>query len=53
MKMSQRLDNPFHANAPFQYPLKTEKPGFSDDFRGYRNGTQALNGFRNFIKYKQ
>ena len=32
--------NPFHANVPFLYPLKTsENQRFSDVFGGYRNGT--------------
>ena len=35
--------NPFHANVPFLYPLKTsENQRFSDMFRGYRNGTPAV-----------
>ena len=38
--------NPFHANVPFLYPLKTsENPEFSDAFRGYIYGTFAWSGF--------
>ena len=34
--------NPFQANGPFPYHLKTsEKLWFADVFRGYRNGTFA------------
>ena len=34
-----RFINPFLANVPFPYPLKTsENQGFSDVFRVYRNG---------------
>ena len=37
---SFHLINPFYANVPFLYPLKTsENLWFSDVFRGYRNGT--------------
>ena len=33
--------NPFHANVPFLYPLKTENHRFCGVFKGYRNGTLA------------
>ena len=34
--------NPFQANVPFLYPLKTpENQMFFDVFRGYRKGTLA------------
>ena len=37
--------NPFLANAPILYPLKTpENERFSDVFRGYKLGTLAANG---------
>ena len=37
--------NPFLANAPILYPLKTpENERFSDVFRGYKLGTLATNG---------
>ena len=37
--------NPFQANAPFLYPLKTsENHRFSGVFRGYRNGELAGTG---------
>ena len=37
--------NPFLANAPILYPLKTpENQRFSDVFRGYKLGTLATNG---------
>ena len=37
--------NPFQANAPFLYPLKTlENLQFSDVFRGNRKGTLTWNG---------
>ena len=40
------LINPFQANIPFLYPLKTsENRSFSDVFRGYRNGKLDWNGF--------
>ena len=39
---SSCLINPFQANVPFLYPLKTsENLWFSDVFRGYRKGTLA------------
>ena len=45
--------NPFHANFPFLYPLKTsENLWFSDVFRGYTNETlarKALQGFKMYI----
>ena len=37
--------NPFQANAPILYPLKTsENLWFSGVFRGYKMGTLARNG---------
>ena len=37
--------NPFQANVPYLYPLKTSgNLWFSDVFRGYRKGTLAWNG---------
>ena len=37
--------NPFQANVPFLYALKTsENQRFSNDFRGYRNEPLAWNG---------
>ena len=41
--------NPFYANLPFLYPLKTtENPWFSGIFRGYTNGTLAMaNAWKN------
>ena len=42
--------NPFHANVPFLYPLKTsENKMFSDVFRGCRNGALVWKGLINFI----
>ena len=39
--------NPFQPNVPFLFPLKTsENLWFSNIFRGYRNGTLALNGLQ-------
>ena len=39
------LVNPFLANVPILYPLKTpENQRFSDVFRGYKMGTLARNG---------
>ena len=39
--------NPFHANVPFLYTLKTsENHRFADFFRGFRNGTLTQNGLR-------
>ena len=37
--------NPFLANVPILYPLKTpQNQGFSGVFRGYKMGTLARNG---------
>ena len=45
--------NPFLANVPILYPLKTpENQRFSGVFRGYKMGTLARNGLnvhRNYI----
>ena len=39
--------NPFLANVPILYPLKTpENLWFSEVFRGYKMGTLARNGLR-------
>ena len=44
-KHLQNTFNPFQANVPFLYPLKTsENLWFSEVFRGYRKGTLAWNG---------
>ena len=43
--LNPTLLNPFQANVPFLYPLKTsENLWFSDVSRGYRKGTLAWNG---------
>ena len=43
-------DNPFLANVPILYPLKTpENLWFSSVFRGYKMGTLARNGFKKSI----
>ena len=46
-----QLLNPFQANVPFLYPLKTlENLRLSDVFRGYRKGALAWNGLSNEIR---
>ena len=41
--------NPFPANVPILYPLKTpENHGFSGVFRGYKMGTLVRNGLSHF-----
>ena len=42
--------NPYYFIVPFLYPLKmSEKLGFSDIFRGYRNGTFDLYGLKGIL----
>ena len=47
--LTELLINPFQADIPFLYPLKTsENRRFCDFLRGYRKGTLARNGLRNW-----
>ena len=46
--------NPFLANAPILYPLKTPvNQWFSGVFRGYKIGKLARNGLNFHIQYQQ
>ena len=46
--------NPFLANVPISYPLKTpENLWFSGVFRGYEMGTLTRNGLRIYLEARQ